>query len=75
MGIPGFTGWFSGEEKAAYLPLDAIQAATGIDHLYLDANSILHNAIRNSRSWEHFHKVLHNRLNRVLEVTNPKKTG
>jgi 5'-3' exonuclease len=49
MGIPGFTGWFSDQEKAAYIPLDAIQATTGIDHLYIDTNSLLHNAIRNAK--------------------------
>ena len=27
-----------------------------------------------AKSWEHFHKLLHVRLNRVLEVTMPRKS-
>ena len=43
MGIPGFTGWFSKQHSSCYAPLSSFT----IDHLYVDANSLIHGAIRN----------------------------
>ncbi|KAG1676125.1 hypothetical protein FOA52_004965 [Chlamydomonas sp. UWO 241] len=70
MGIPGYSLWFHAQNADCYLPLSQFV----IDHVYIDANSLLHNALRSSKSWEHFHKNLHIRLNRVLESINPRKS-
>lgn len=65
MGIPGFNSWFSEKHKAAYVPLNKVP----IDHIYLDMNSILHTVMRNSKTYDHFHKMLYKRLHTILEAT------
>ncbi|KAF5830776.1 XRN 5'-3' exonuclease N-terminus-domain-containing protein [Dunaliella salina] len=47
---------------------------TQVDHLYIDLNSVLHSALRTGITWEKFHKVLHSRLNDIVDKTNPRKT-
>ena len=50
MGIPGFTGWFSKQHSTCYAPLSSFT----IDHLYVDANSLIHGAIRNGTPFTRF---------------------
>ncbi|MEW5302265.1 MAG: hypothetical protein WDW36_005067 [Sanguina aurantia] len=70
MGIPGFNVWFSNQHKDAYLPLSRVR----VDHLYIDMNSVLHNVMRQAKSRQQFHKLLHQRLNGILDVTSPVKS-
>ncbi|KAL6751305.1 XRN 5'-3' exonuclease N-terminus-domain-containing protein [Haematococcus lacustris] len=70
MGIPGFNSWFAENNKRSYVTLSSVK----VDHVYLDLNSILHTAMRNSTSWEKFHKRLHAVLNGVMDVIEPRKS-
>ncbi len=46
----------------------------GVDHLYVDMNSLLHNSLRNSRTVERFHEKLHMKLDGIMKAACPRKS-
>ncbi|CAL8471458.1 g11000 [Coccomyxa elongata] len=69
MGVKGFNTWFRHQFPAAY-----VGVKRQYDHLYIDMASLLHEELRRAEDVDHFHKLLHARLDKTLKLVDPRKS-